>query len=55
MPRKWPYFSWQINNLAIADITNDDVQIITENIGRCIKTKDENTVVFVHKLPDFGY
>ena len=25
-------FSWQINTLAIADITNDDVQIITENI-----------------------
>lgn len=44
----------KINTLAIADITNDDVQIITENIGRCIKTKDENTVVFVHKIrPDF--
>lgn len=40
----------KINTLAIADITNDDVQIITENIGRCIKTKDENTVVFVHKI-----
>lgn len=42
------------NTLAIADVKTDDVSVVAENIGRCIKTKDGENVLFVHKIrPDF--
>ncbi|MEZ4909417.1 MAG: hypothetical protein R2774_01010 [Saprospiraceae bacterium] len=42
------------NTLAIGDVKNDDVSMIAENIGRCIRSKDAENILFVHKIrPDF--
>lgn len=40
------------NTLAIANTKNEEVQTITQNIGRCIKISPDGHVLFVHKLED---
>lgn len=38
------------HTLAIAQISTGKTEVITQDIGRCIKTDGENNIYFVHKL-----